>query len=134
MHLQSWLMECIPVNLKQLLLLWLDDFLLHEKTANGLPAAIRDLFKFCAERNMKLNPSKCVLYAITIRWYGRQISSDGIRYDPKKLEGLLKMEPPQTIAHLQQFICALQWVKKGIPTRIFLSENPAFKYIIESVK
>lgn len=58
MHLQSSLMETVPVNLKQVLLLWLDDVLLQAKTVNGLLAAIGDLFRFCAERNIKLNPSK----------------------------------------------------------------------------
>ena len=55
------------------------------------------------------------MYSTSIRWRGRSISAGGVRYDPRRLEGLLKMEPPTTGAHLQQFLCALQWVRNGIP-------------------
>lgn len=42
------------------------------------------------------------------------VSEPGIRYDPRRLDRLLNMEPPTSGANLQQFICALQWVKNGI--------------------
>ena len=43
------------------------------------------------------------------------MSAQGIRYDPRRLEGLLSLEPPSSGSNLQQFVCALQWVKQGIP-------------------
>ena len=101
--------------MKKKWLLWLDDVLLHAKTIPELLQAIEMLFGMCAEQNIKLHPAKCILFAKSIRWYGRLISSEGIRYDPRRMEGLLSMEPPQTGANLQQFVCALQWVKNGIP-------------------
>ena len=76
--------------------------------------AVQDLFDLCAERNMKLHPGKCCLFATHVRWCGRLVSAHGIRYDPKWLEGILNIEPPTTGAHLQQFLCALQWVNNGI--------------------
>ena len=114
-HLQSCYAEVIPSTVKPQSLSWLDDILLHHKTVSGLLGAIEEFFKMCAERNLKLHPGKCILLAKSITWCGRLISADGIRYDPNGLEGLLNMEPPQTGSHLQQFICALQWVKNGIP-------------------
>lgn len=114
-HLQSSMMNIIPENLRPFLLIWLDDILIHAPTVENLMQSIQSFFGLCAEYNIKLHPAKCTVFAKEIRWCGRLISADGIRYDPRRLEGLLNMEPPTTGAHLQQFVCALQWVKQGIP-------------------
>ena len=80
----------------------------------GLLAAVQKLLQVCTEWNIKLHPGKCVLFATQLRWCGRLLSSEGIRYDPKRLSGLLRMEPLTSGAHLQQFLCAIQWVKNCI--------------------
>lgn len=56
-----------------------------------------------------------MLFSTSVRSCGRFIFAEGTRYDPRSLDGLLNMEPPSTGAHLQQFLCALQWVRNGIP-------------------
>lgn len=114
-HLQSSLAEIIPPVLWKSLLSWLDDILLHHETFSGLLQAISDFFDTCASHRLRLHPGKCVLFSHSIRWCGRQISADGVRYNPRRLDGLLNMAPPVTGANLQQFICALQWVKSAIP-------------------
>lgn len=114
-HLQSALAEVIPTNLRKKLLVWLDDILLHDKTVSGILDSVQEMLHFCGKFNLKLHPGKCILFAKKIRWCGRLISENGIRYDPRRLDGLLNMELPTTGAHLQQFICALQWVKSGVP-------------------
>ena len=114
-HLQLALSEILPNGLRCKLLSWLDDILLHSSTVDGLLDVVRQLLTLCAQHNVKLHPSKCILFATTIRWCGRQVPADGIRYDPKRLEGLLNMEQPKNGAHLQQLLCALQWVRNGIP-------------------
>lgn len=43
------------------------------------------------------------------------ISAEGIRFDPRRFDGLLNMELPTTGTHLQQFVCALQWIRLAIP-------------------
>ncbi len=77
--------------------------------------SVRSFFELCAKYNIKLHPAKCILFTKEVRWCDRLISADGIRYDPRGLDRLLSMAPPTTGAHLQQFVCALQWVKQGIP-------------------
>lgn len=113
-HLQSSIADIFPSDLLSFFLYWLDDILLHHSTVTCLLKAIGDLIHLCAERNIKLHPRKCVLFSTQILWCGRLASAAGARYDPKRLGGLLKMEPSTTGAHLQQFICALQWLKNGI--------------------
>lgn len=113
--------QCLPTNLRETLLAWLDDILLQNRTVDSLCDNIRILFKFCSQFNIKLHPSKCVVFAKDVRWCGRLISEKGVKFDPRNLDGLLSMQPPQTGSHLQQLQCALQWVKFGIPDFIKLT-------------
>ena len=103
-HLQSSLAEIIPDDLKDNILRWLDDILLHNRTVKGLLQPIRTFLGVCVEWNIKLHPAKCVFFARSVRWCGRLVSSKGIRYDPKRMDGLLKIgtayhgRPPATVS------------------------------------
>jgi Reverse transcriptase (RNA-dependent DNA polymerase) len=89
-HLQSVLvvmMDDIKSNIK----VWLDDCLLHTKTEDDLLATLNFFFKQCHEHRLKLHASKCVLFATTVRYFGRFITKDGVRFDPKNMEALQTM-------------------------------------------
>ena len=105
----------MPLTLREFIISWLDDLLVHHRTIGGLFETVRVLLTLCREFNIKLHPGKCVPFSTEIRGCGRIISAKGIRYDPRHLDGLVHMEPPSTGAHLQQFLCAVQWLNKGIP-------------------
>jgi Reverse transcriptase (RNA-dependent DNA polymerase) len=92
-HLQSVLavmMDDIKSNIK----VWLDDCLLHTKTEDDLPATLNFLFKKCQEHGLKLDASKCVLFATTMRYCGSLITKDGVRFDPNNMEALQTMQEP----------------------------------------
>lgn len=114
-HLQSALDLTLPTNLRPFLLKWLDEILLHSPNEVVLLDNVLAMFKYCNYRQIKLHPLKCLPFAKEARWCVRIISSDGIKYDPRRMQGLLDTEPPTTGSELQQFLCALQWVKNGIP-------------------
>lgn len=114
-YLQSTISSELPVDLRTRLLLWLDDALAHERTVEGLLVAIRLFFEVCARCNLKLHPSKCILFAKKIRWCGRELSEHGIRFGPRRIYGIRNMALPTTAVHLQQFVCAMQWMRSAIP-------------------
>lgn len=116
LYLQSTLSAHLPADLRRSVLLWLDDILAHAPTTIELLTAIRLFFELCSERNLKLHPAKCVLYSRSIRWCGRVITADGIRFDPRRIDGIQNMDSPTTGAQLQQFVCAMQWMRSAIPT------------------
>jgi Reverse transcriptase (RNA-dependent DNA polymerase) len=83
-HLQYVLvvmMDDIKSNTK----VWLDDCLLHTKTEDDLLATLSFFFKKCQEHGLKLHASKCVLFATTVRYCGRFITKDGVRFDSIKI-------------------------------------------------
>jgi RNase H-like domain found in reverse transcriptase/Reverse transcriptase (RNA-dependent DNA polymerase) len=114
-HLQAVLQEAF-VSLEDNLFAWLDDLLLHAESIRHLLVHLRALFSLCRRFNLKLHPGKCVLFASVIRWCGRLISSEGSKFDPRRIQGLLDMTPPSTGADLQQFKCALNWMRTAIPS------------------
>lgn len=107
MHLQSSIESKLPPSLRPHILLWLDDVLQHAATPEKLMDVMEECFAFCVKWNLKLHPAKCTLYAMSMRWCGRIISSEVIRFDPSRINGIKDMDTPTTGAQLQQFVCAM---------------------------
>jgi Reverse transcriptase (RNA-dependent DNA polymerase) len=97
------------------LLRWLDDFLAHSDSESAHLVLLHNVFCLCAKPGLKLHARKCVLFTKTARWYGRLISGNGVKFDPARLQGLLDMPCPTSGADLQQFTCALNWMRSSMP-------------------
>jgi RNase H-like domain found in reverse transcriptase len=65
---------------------------------------------------LKLHASKCVLFETTVRYCGRLITKDGVRFDPKNMEALQTMQEPQNGADLVQYVAAVNWMQSAIPS------------------
>lgn len=114
-RLRSSLTGIIPADLKVKILSWFDDVLIHPSTAEGLPESVRSFLDVCVWHNLKLHPANCKLFAMETRWCAGMLSVSSLRYDPRRLDGLLSMGPQTTGSNLKQFVCALLLVKQGIP-------------------
>jgi hypothetical protein len=107
------MLDDIKSNIK----VWLDDCLLHTRTEDDLLAILNFFFKKCQEHGLKLQVSKCVLFATTatVRYCGRLITKDGVRFDPKNMKALQAMQEPQNSADLIQYVAAVNWMRSAIP-------------------
>lgn len=121
-YLQSTIATLVPAELISQVLFWLDDILIHHATLYGLLSAISKQLTLFKTINIKLHPEKCCFFSTSIRWCGRLLSRDGIRFDPRRIDGIQKIELPKTGCQLQQFVCALQWVKTAIPNFTMIVE------------
>ena len=113
-HLQVHATELLS-EIKGNILLWLDDWLLHSKTWSEHMTVLEKFLKICTADNFTLSPEKCNLIAKRAKWCGRKITAEGVTLDPRRIEGLLDMQRPEYAADLQQFICAVNWMRNGIP-------------------
>jgi hypothetical protein len=100
------MMDDIKSNIKE----WLDDCRLHTKTENDLLATLNFFFKQCREHGLKLHASRCVLFATTVRYFGRLTTKDGVRFDQKNMEALQTMQQPQNGADSVQYVAAVNWM------------------------
>jgi hypothetical protein len=104
------MMDDIKSNIK----VWLDDCLLHTKTEDDLLETPNFFFKKYQEHGLKLHASKCVLFATTVRYFGRLITKDGVRFDPKNMEALQTMQEPQNGADVAQYVAAVNLMRSAI--------------------
>ena len=56
------------------------------------------------------------------KFFGHRLTPDGIKVDPKKIEAIIQMDPPQNVASLQSFNGMVNYLKKFSPVLSELSE------------
>jgi hypothetical protein len=117
-YFQSSMQLILKDQLYTSFLLWLDDLLAYARTWEDLAEEISKFFQTCREYGLKLSAKKCRLYQTKVIWCGRQISAEGISQDPARIEALRNLATPKTGGDLQQFVCAMNWVRmstNGVP-------------------
>eukprot|EP00644_Phytophthora_capsici_P005004 jgi/Phyca11/96647/e_gw1.1.158.1 len=97
------------------LLIWIDDLLRYADSPEELLRILRSVLLICEKKGLKLNPKKCKFFMTEALWCGRVVSADGVRHDPARIDALRQMPVPSTGQELQQFICALNWMRTSLP-------------------
>ena len=94
---------------------WVDDVLGSARSPQELMSLLKYLLQRCLDFGLKLHPGKCTFYATEVVWCGRRISAAGVGHDPKRIAGLIELSVPTTGDQLQQFVCAINWMRQSIP-------------------
>jgi hypothetical protein len=102
-------------DIKSNIKVWLYDCLLYTKTEDDFLAPLNLFFKQCQEHKLKLHARNCMLLATTMRYCGRLITRDGVRFNPKNMEALQTMQEPQNGADLVPYVVAANWMRSAIP-------------------
>ena len=113
-----WFQKGMEGVLRELLwiivLLYLDDSLIHAKDEEGLLDALEKFFARLDEHNIKLHPAKFVLFARALTWCGKQVSKGGIKPAPHRAEAVRKMGDPETLADMMSFVYGTAWFSNHI--------------------
>ncbi len=72
---------------------------------------------------------KCNVFLRKAKWSDRLISAKGISAQPEKIEALMSMQRPNTVAELQTFLCAMNWLINFVPK--FLSVSAVLSDLLE---
>lgn len=86
--------------------------------------------------NVHLNPKKCVFGVISSKLLGYIVLAKGIEVDPRKVQVIMDMPPPQNISQLRSLQGCLQSIKrfiaqladKSLPFTHLLHKNVPFKW------
>ena len=73
------------------------------------------IFKPCDIYRLKLHPDKCKLFTTEVKFCGKIFTPKGIFQDPKKIKTLTNMPLPKNAGELQQYLCAMNWMRSSIP-------------------
>ena len=95
---------------------WLDDILGYANGEAKMLDILREVLGRCKDFGVKLHPDKCDFFQKETKWCGRLVSGAGVRHCPTRIQGLVNLQSPQTAGDLQQFLCAVNWMRASIPS------------------
>jgi transposase InsO family protein len=122
LYFQHTMEVVLDTLLYESVLVWIDDILLYAKNLEEYLKRL-DMFLALIQRHgLKLNPAKCDLWRSSIKWCGRIIDGHGVRNDPDRVQALCDVPYPSNAGELQQFLCAINWMRTSIPRYAQLSD------------
>ena len=109
------LMERVLVGLPwQILLIFLDDVIVHAKTFEEVVRRLRLVFERLQSANLKLSPKKCVLFQKKVTFLGHVVSEDGVSTDPSKTEAVSTWPVPRSVAEVRSFLGLTSYYRRFI--------------------
>ena len=99
-----------------------DDIAIHSATENTLDGTVLVLCETTRLNNLSLNSKKMQFKSTDCKFFRHRLTPDGIKVDPKKIEDIIQMDPPQNVANLQSFNGMVNYLKKFSPVLSELSE------------
>ena len=99
-----------------------DDIVIHGPTENIHDGTVLILCETARLSNLSLNSKKMQFKSKDCKFFGHRLTLDGIKVDPKKIDTIIQMDPPQNVANLQSFNGMINYLKKFSPVLFELSE------------
>ena len=99
-----------------------DDIVTHGATENTHDGTVLILCETARLNNLSLNSKMMQFKSTDCKFFRHRLTPDGIKVDPKKIEAIIHMEPPQNVASLQSFNGMVNYLKKFSPVLSELSE------------
>lgn len=118
-------------ELRDNLLAWLDDFVLHGRSEEEHLRNLNRFLNICVMKNLVISIIKSSFFSPTIEWCGRVIDADGVRLNPANLAGLANACEPRNGAELVQFVYCLNWMSNAIPR--FAERVASLRKLLETV-
>ena len=80
-----------------------DDIVIHGLTENTHDRTVLILCETARLNNLSLNSKTMQFKSTDCKFFGHRLTLDGIKVNPKKVEAIIQMDPPQNVANLQSF-------------------------------
>ena len=114
-------------------LCYLDDVLICSETFTQHMSDLQEVFDRFRHAGLKLNPRKCSFAKSSIVFLGHEISKDGIRPPPDRVEALINYPAPRNVKELRRALGMFNWFRKFIPNYSIVCE-PLTKLLRKHVK
>ena len=92
-----------------------DDVLCHGKTAIQHNATVSTLLETARANHLVFNPKKFVFRSRDCSFFGGNLTPEGYKADPKKVEAILEMKPPQNLQDLQSYLGLVNYLSRFSP-------------------
>jgi translation initiation factor IF-2 len=81
---------------------YIDDIVVKLEKRGNLLDDLKETFDNLHKYKMMFNPKKCIFRVSSGKLLGYMVLSQGIDVDPKKVEDIKKLQPPQTKKEIQK--------------------------------
>ncbi|XP_062420887.1 uncharacterized protein K02A2.6-like [Pungitius pungitius] len=98
----------------QIVLIYLDDFLVFSSTFQDHLVRLETVFKRLRETGLKVKMKKCHFLQPEVRFLGHQVSAQGIGTDPDKIDAVKKWPIPSTVKELRSFLGFCSYYRRFI--------------------
>ena len=105
------------------IIIYLDDITIFSKIDEEHPKHLRKVFEKCRKFGFSLNPKKTMFVLQEGKLLGHIISEEGIKIDPKMVEGILQISHPKNIKELQSFIVNINFLRRFITNLVEILRN-----------
>ena len=102
-HLMDKVLSLTP-GLYEFIISYLDDLIVFSKSIHDHLHHLKILFAVLKKAQLKLNLSKCKLFALECQYLGHIVSSEGLKMNPTYLEQIKNWSRPKTGKELQRFL------------------------------
>ncbi|XP_041867384.1 uncharacterized protein K02A2.6-like [Melanotaenia boesemani] len=92
-----------------------DDILVFGKTREEHDANLRAMLERTRERDVRLNPEKSVICATEVSYFGHKLTRDGMQPDPKKIQAIKGMPPPENKNELETVLGMANYLSRFAP-------------------
>ena len=103
------------VNRKQVIN-YIDDFLIFGHNIDEHFEVLESILKNFVKFNFKLNAQKCNFIQEKVSVFGFEISMDGVRPSPKRVEAFKKINKPVTKKQLRKSLGAFSYYRRCVPS------------------
>ena len=83
------------------IVIYMDDILIFTKDLEEHQWIVNEVLKWLKENDLFLKPQKCFFEQKEVKFLGLIISEEGIRMDPKKVEGVQNWPRPKKVKEVQ---------------------------------
>ena len=92
-------------------LVYLDDIIVFSTSFTKHLDHIRQVFLALKSKNLVLNPPKCEIAVTQIDYLGHTITKNCIKPMRAKIDAILRIEEPRTLAQANRFLGSLGWYR-----------------------
>jgi RNase H-like domain found in reverse transcriptase/Integrase zinc binding domain len=123
------IMEDLMHDIRHSVKIRLDYNMIHVTDEEKLLEVLEYFFKKCLQHGLFFHAAKCDLYGTEVRYCGRIITAEGVRYDPRTMYTLQQMGTPQNGGDLVQYVAALNWMRSSLS--LFVEKTAPLQDLLE---
>lgn len=112
---QRMMNNVLKEHINKICIIYMDDILIFSTSLQEHINSLEKIFKTLRKANLKVSLNKSDFLKKETDFLGHIVSKEGIKPDPRKIEGIKKQTIPRTVKEIQSFLGLSGFYRKFIP-------------------